>query len=331
MELRHLRYFVAVAEERGFLPAARRLRVAQPALSKQIHDLEAEIGCVLFERHPRGTRLTAAGEAFLGDARVTLERAAGAIASARRVAESQAGSLRLAHGDLYNYASAIGNLLTIVRSSSPEVQLHVVGQSDATTAAALRTGGVDMGCVFLTQWPLEGFEGCRLLDTTATGVLLAGTHPLAAQPTVRLSQLESLPWLGTTPGCWPGVSETLRTAFRERGLVPRQWPPRAIASPSVQIVAGDGWALTSAAVGASLESVATGVVYRPFADPPIPAWLALVWVPPASAIVQSVVHAAQRLCLTVPDDELARPCDDRRSSRIGLNPSASSVRRAAAS
>src|SRR2546422_10198243 len=86
MELRHLRYFVAVAEERSFIGAATRLRVAQPALSKQIRDLEIELGTVLFERGPRGVHLTAAGRAFLVEARKTLDVATHAVASARGAA-----------------------------------------------------------------------------------------------------------------------------------------------------------------------------------------------------------------------------------------------------
>src|SRR5258706_202391 len=79
MELRHLRYFVAVAEERSFSGAATRLRVAQPSLSKQIRDLENELGTVLLERGPRGVHLTAAGRAFLIEARHTLDVAARAV------------------------------------------------------------------------------------------------------------------------------------------------------------------------------------------------------------------------------------------------------------
>src|SRR5207302_1148991 len=84
MELRHLRYFVAVAEEGSFLRAAGRLRVAQPALSKQIRDLEREVGVKLFERLPRGARVTRAGEPFLSNARSALESATRAVSTCRR-------------------------------------------------------------------------------------------------------------------------------------------------------------------------------------------------------------------------------------------------------
>src|SRR3989442_11805021 len=93
MELRHFRYFVAVAEEHSFAHAARRLRVAQPALSKQIRDLEAELGVTLFKRLPRGVRLTSAGEAFLADAPGPLDPAGRAMTSARSAATNSASDL----------------------------------------------------------------------------------------------------------------------------------------------------------------------------------------------------------------------------------------------
>src|SRR5439155_15726987 len=100
MELRHLRYFVAVAEEGSFVRAAGRLRVAQPALSKQIRDLEREVGVTLFHRLPRGIRLTPAGEAFLVEARGTLTAAGRAVTSARGAAKDGASDLEFAHGEL---------------------------------------------------------------------------------------------------------------------------------------------------------------------------------------------------------------------------------------
>src|SRR5262249_21466474 len=95
MELRHLRYFVVVGEEQHFGRAAERLRVAQPALSRQIQDLEEEIGFKLFERLPRGGKISAAGKSFLEDARLILRQVDEATLRAGRVARGQAGVLRV--------------------------------------------------------------------------------------------------------------------------------------------------------------------------------------------------------------------------------------------
>ena len=96
MELRHLRYFVAVAEDLNFSRAAERLLVAQPALSTQIAQLEAELGLVLLDRNRRSVRLTPAGRAFLQDARELLRGAEAAVERARRVALGQEGRLSIA-------------------------------------------------------------------------------------------------------------------------------------------------------------------------------------------------------------------------------------------
>src|SRR5579862_9105424 len=95
MELRHLRYFVAVGEEQHYRRAAQRLRVAQPALSRQIQNLEEEIGFKLFERLPRGVKITAAGKLFLDDARRILTEITDATARAKRIGTGLAGTLRI--------------------------------------------------------------------------------------------------------------------------------------------------------------------------------------------------------------------------------------------
>src|SRR2546426_967437 len=124
MELRHLRYFVAVAEEGSFLRAASHLRVAQPALSKQMRDLEREVGVKLFERLPRGARVTPAGEHFLRNARNALESAARAVATARRT--GSATELKLAHSELYVYTHVLVKLLSAFRQELDEdVRIHV--------------------------------------------------------------------------------------------------------------------------------------------------------------------------------------------------------------
>jgi len=97
MELRHLRYFVAVAELQNFTRAATRLRVAQPALSRQIRDLEEELGASLFERNPRGVRLTEAGAAFLPEARDVLRRAGEAAQIVRAAARGERGEIHVGY------------------------------------------------------------------------------------------------------------------------------------------------------------------------------------------------------------------------------------------
>src|SRR5207244_342609 len=165
MELRHLRYFVGVAEEHGFARAARRLSVAQPALSKQIHDLETELGVALFERLPRGVRLTRAGEAFFIEARNTLDGAVRAIATARGASEDRASTLRFAHGELSLYAATLEGLLATFRGVHPEVKLRVSSQSDAEIYRALRERTVDVACVLLARYPVRSEEHTSQLQS----------------------------------------------------------------------------------------------------------------------------------------------------------------------
>jgi len=306
MELRHLRYFVAVAEERSFLGAAARLHVAQPALSKQIRDLEIELGTVLFERGPRGVHLTIAGRAFLVEARHTLDVASHAVASARGAALGRDSPLRFAHGELAAYGTALENLLTRFRDANPDAQVEISSNHDGDTFHALRERRVDVGSIFIAEWPVQGFSAHRLIDAAVTGVLLPGSHPLAAEPSIQLADLRTLTWLNSAPRRWPGFLPVLETALRERGLVPerRLERPRETPAMNVQITAGDTWALASEAIAAPYRKNANGIVYRPFREPPISCWLALVWLPPAAPLVDRLVQSARERGLTLPEDPL---------------------------
>ena len=301
MELRHLRYFVAVAEESSFSGAAARLHVAQPALSKQIRDLEIELGTVLFERGPRGVHLTASGRAFLVEARRTLEGASRAVASARGAAVGRDSPLRFAHGELAGYGIAVEKLLTTFRDATCDVQIEISSNHDGEIFHALRDRLVDVGTVFIAEWPVSGFSAHRLIDTAITGVLLPGNHPLAAQSSVELAQLRTMTWLNSAPRRWPGFFPILEAALRQRGLVPerRLERPRDTPSMNVQIAAGDTWTLVSEAVAEPYRKQANGIVYRPFREPPIPCWLALVWLPPAASQVDRLVQAALDIGLTL--------------------------------
>jgi len=303
MELRHLRYFIAVAEERSFLAAAARLRVAQSALSKQIRDLEDELGATLFERGPRGVNLTAAGRAFLVEARRTLEVASRAVATARGAAEGRARQLHFAHGELATYGISIERLLASFHAGNPDVHVEVSSYHDGEIFHALRERRVDVGSTFIAEWPVHGFSAHRLIDTTITGVLLPASHPLSTQASVSLPELRTLSWLNSASRRWPGFFPILEAALRDRGLVPerRLERPRETPTMNVQIAAGGAWALVSEAIAAPYRNP-NGIVYRPFREPPIPCWLALVWLPPTSGQIDRLVLAAGEAGLTVLND-----------------------------
>jgi DNA-binding transcriptional LysR family regulator len=183
MELRHLRYFVAIAEERSFTRAAERLWVAQPGLSTQIRRLEAELGIQLFDRHTRGVDLTAAGELFLERARATLSAAAAASATGRDLETGVVGTLRLgiATEARWHQTSAVLERFGRERSG---VELTVLEGYGGTLWRDLREGRLD-AVIAPSRF---GSADLRTLDLGAepwvvlvgTGHRLAGDVPLSA-------------------------------------------------------------------------------------------------------------------------------------------------------
>src|SRR5258706_379110 len=125
MELRHLRYFVAVGEEQHFGRAAERLHLAQPALSRQIQDLENEIGFQLFDRLPRGVKISTAGKAFLVDVRRILQEVNEATTRAGRVARGQSGTLRVAFTENASWHGVVPESFRQFRLRQPEAELQL--------------------------------------------------------------------------------------------------------------------------------------------------------------------------------------------------------------
>jgi DNA-binding transcriptional LysR family regulator len=142
MELRHLRYFVAVAEERSFTRAAEKLWIAQPGLSTQIRRLEGELGIRLFERHTRGVDLTEAGELFLDRARVTLVAAEAARSTGRDLAAGLVGSIRLGVATCAGWRGTSALLETFARDW-PQVEVTVSESYGGTLIRDLRDGRLD--------------------------------------------------------------------------------------------------------------------------------------------------------------------------------------------
>jgi DNA-binding transcriptional LysR family regulator len=187
MELRHLRYFVAIAEERSFTRAAERLWVAQPGLSTQIRRLETELGVKLFERHTRGVDLTQAGELFLERARVALAAADVAGATGRDLEAGTVGSVRLgiASGPRWRHAS---NLLQRFNHERPGVELTVLEAYGGTLWRDLRDGRLD-ALVAPTGHTSADLRSLAL-GSEPWAVLIGAGHRLAGIGPVAAEQLD---------------------------------------------------------------------------------------------------------------------------------------------
>src|SRR6202035_5716195 len=148
MELRHLRYFVAIGEEENYRRAAQRLNVAQTALSTQIQDLEAELGFKLFDRLPRGVKLSAAGRLFLEDARRILQQVSEAAARAARVARGQSGTLRVGFTENAAWRGIVPDSFRRFRERQPDAELQLTPATSLEQIEALRSGRLDAGLVF---------------------------------------------------------------------------------------------------------------------------------------------------------------------------------------
>ena len=147
MELRHLRYFVAVGEEEHFGRAAQRLRVAQPALSRQIQDLEREIGFKLFDRLSRGVKISSAGRLFLEEARRILQQLNEATERAQRVARGQSGTLRVGSTECH-WRRVVPDSLHLFRERYPDAELQLNPLPSLQQLEAVRSGRLDAGFMF---------------------------------------------------------------------------------------------------------------------------------------------------------------------------------------
>ncbi len=217
MELRHLRYFVVVGEEQHYGRAARRLRVAQPALSRQIQDLEEEVGFKLFERLSRGVKLSAAGRIFLEDARRILLQVDEAAARAARVARGQAGTLRIGFTENSSWHGIVPDALRRFRERQPDAELQLRPASNVDQFEAIRSGNVDAGFVFFMP---RGDEELDHLPVAMQLLELAVPkgHPLSKTKTLRLRDLVDVPFIWFPRREAPGFYDRLMHECYRGGL-----------------------------------------------------------------------------------------------------------------
>lgn len=274
MELRHLRYFVAVADARHFTRAAHALGIGQPPLSQQVQALERELGTPLFTRLPRGVALTDAGTAFLEDARRILREADQAVERARRVARGELGRVRMGMINSAPFHPLIPRLIREFRRQHPQVALSLEERTTPGLAAAVRNDLVDVAFVR----PLLGNEQdlCvePLLDEDLVLALPSG-HPLTRRARVPLLALSIEPFVLFPRAVGAGLHDEIISACRAAGFSPRVVQETSQVTSIVNLVAAG---LGVSIVPASMQQVhSDGVSYRPIQKPIPKARLSLIY------------------------------------------------------
>lgn len=193
MELRHLRYFVAVAEEGSLTVAAeKRLHTAQPSLSRQLRDLEHEVGEALFERGARGVRLTPAGRAFLEHARAALSSASEAVASARRAARPPKPSFAV--GFLTGHeVEWLRHVSHVLRDQLKDIDFRVTSDFSTEIGLAIQRGDIDLGFCRIEPHPDVTY---RVIDREPIVVVMPRDHPLNACSAVDVRDIEPSRFIG---------------------------------------------------------------------------------------------------------------------------------------
>jgi DNA-binding transcriptional LysR family regulator len=236
MELRHLRYFLAVADELNFTRAARRLNIAQPPLTQQIKALEAEMGVTLFDRSAYRIELTEAGKAFAAEVGRILGDVRNAVLIAKRVASGATGQVRVGFTESASFNPLVTAAFRSFRSSYPDVEVSLEERQSTELATALREGRIDVA--FLRP-PLSAGEAItlHLLEEEEMVVAVPSGHRLAARRDVSLRELSAETFILYPRSVRPGLADTVITACEKAGFSPHieQYAPQL--SSTINLVA----------------------------------------------------------------------------------------------
>ena len=212
MELRHLRYFVAVAEAENVSRAALKLHVSQPALSRQIRDLEEELGFLLLERTAKSVRLTDAGRVFLAKSRAVLEGADDAVKAARAIARGNRGELHIGYAPTLT-ARILPPALRVFQTGMPGVRVKLHDLSTEEMLAGLHEGRLQIA--FLVRLRTAVLRGLRFEELMRDPLRLAvaPNHPLARQRVVALADAVREPFIAYSREDYPDYHELLASVF----------------------------------------------------------------------------------------------------------------------
>ncbi|MBN2751844.1 MAG: LysR family transcriptional regulator [Rhodospirillaceae bacterium] len=219
MELRHIRYFLAVAEERNFTRAAAKVGIGQPPLSQQIRALEREIGAPLFHRVPQGAELTEAGEAFLERARSILIQAEDAKRVAQRAARGEIGRLRVGFSGSAAFNPVVPAPIRSFRRAYPAIDLSLMEVNTVKLIELLHKEDIDVAFIRPAVEDPPGLILHRFLDEPML-VAVPSAHPLALAGAVSLAALEEEPFVLYPRTVGLGLYEEVMTHCRAVGFEP---------------------------------------------------------------------------------------------------------------
>lgn len=239
MELRHLRYFVAIAEEENFRRAAQKLHVSQSPLSRQMQQLEEQVGVELFEPSGRGVKLTLAGRLFLERAKEILASVDVAIQEAREATDGKIGTIAIGFEPGSGYIGLLSTIVAKLRARQPRVGVKLLPMVSTEQWEALRLGAI--GLAYGNEVPDDPSLRSLVLARTRLGIRLPRTHRLAKKATLKVEDLANEPILMGPRRLRPRLYDDIIAAVRARGVV-------LTLAPEV----GDGeavWTLVSSGLG----------------------------------------------------------------------------------
>jgi DNA-binding transcriptional LysR family regulator len=220
MELRHLRYFLAVGESLSFTKASAQLRIAQPALSRQVQALEDEIGVDLMKRSPRGVTLTAEGKLFLEEARELLSRAEASVEKVRALARGHYGELRIGYSPSPT-VEILPPALAAFQKAFPRVNVLLHDASRREAVDGLQNGTLELAIMpELSNLKTEGIE-FEALRSYPYCVALAPKHPLTRLKAIPLEKMAAEPIVGFARKDYPEYFPFIERLFFPLGVKPR--------------------------------------------------------------------------------------------------------------
>lgn len=272
MELRHLRYFVTLAEELHFGRAAERLHIAQPPLSQQIRQLEVELGFQLFHRTKRTVQLTEAGQVFLGEVQQIFQQLDRAIQVGRKTSRGEMGQLVVGFVSSTAY-NVLPTILRTFRTRVPDVSLELHELSTEQQLQWLREGRIDVG--FLRPPIDEDTFSVATIYQEPLVVALPEAHPLANGASVSLRSLSSELFIFFPRSIAPGLYDQIISLCQQADFSPTVAQEAMQMQTIVSLVAAE---MGIAIVPESLQHLQrTGVVYKAIQEPTSKVAIAMIW------------------------------------------------------